>query len=1040
MRIQGLQIEGFGRFSDHAVGPFEKPLTLIYGPNEAGKSTYLAFIRTILFGFPRRLGHQHYPPLFGGRHGGRIDLIGGDGNRYGVHRLQGRRAGPVTVTGGAGEILDDGALAQLLGNHSRDVFESVFAFTLEDLHSGDLLGKSSVNRQIYSAGMGVTKLPAAMKTLQAERAMLFLKGGSVNRIARTARKLDEIEARLRDVATNAADYGRLTTRLQEVEARLAELKRIRRQGQSRLDHRRQLQDAWEDWNDLITIDRQLTEFPVIEDFPADGIRRLEALEERLRGARREYDSARSGVEEARAKTAVQIEHAAIVDMKSEIRSLERLRGAFDQSVRDLPKRQAELENYQNDLAKTLRELGPDWDEQRLAHFDLSLAVREEISEHEERLRQGHARLGQRESALEQAETLLNEASQSVDRAQKELGAAPEPVYDADGIRRRRNQLRRARVQLNRHSREEQRASDLKRQLDSVYRDGSPQTGNNMKWPALLLATVGGVLLVAEFMFGGTVLALGVVTGLILIALAGYFLVRNHGFAGTPESPFADPVRRSLEDTRRRIISMRAELGETAGELGLKEINESVVIDAEESLDADTQRLVLWARLADTLAQANGSLERRTARKEDMAENVERARRRLDAAKKAWQAWVEERSLRTTFTPEAMGELRGQVELGRKQFADVRNWRQRITAIQDDIDSYSAKVAPLASSFNVEFDASDGQAVGGTADTLIDLHERVHQMVQNRANAVMELRDAEARLEEREKQLSDAKSDLNRLLRSGGATDTEHFRRRAERYRQRTELGNRRREVVGRLQRISGPGELLDSLLERLEKTDLQSVLAGINQVRDELVEADEEIQTLSSGRGGIRSDLDRLIGEEESSGWRMERHLRLEQIRSYAREWVIWTLVQRLLETAQNKFERERQPGVVRHAEKFFNRITGGRYPKVYAPLGERTIIVTDGTGQRKSPDELSRGTREQLFLSLRFGLMRELGQRTEPLPVVVDEVLVNFDPERALRAARAFVELSRTNQVLVFTCHPTVVELFQTASAERSPDLIRME
>jgi uncharacterized protein YhaN len=44
---------------------------------------------------------------------------------------------------------------------------------------------------------------------------------------------------------------------------------------------------------------------------------------------------------------------------------------------------------------------------------------------------------------------------------------------------------------------------------------------------------------------------------------------------------------------------------------------------------------------------------------------------------------------------------------------------------------------------------------------------------------------------------------------------------------------------------------------------------------------------------------------------------------------------------------------------------------------------------------------------------------------VVVDEVLVNFDPDRARRAAEAFVELSRTNQVLVFTCHPEMIDLF---------------
>ena len=50
---------------------------------------------------------------------------------------------------------------------------------------------------------------------------------------------------------------------------------------------------------------------------------------------------------------------------------------------------------------------------------------------------------------------------------------------------------------------------------------------------------------------------------------------------------------------------------------------------------------------------------------------------------------------------------------------------------------------------------------------------------------------------------------------------------------------------------------------------------------------------------------------------------------------------------------------------------------------------------------------------------------------MVVDEVLVNFDPDRALSAAVAFTELSLTNQILVFTCHPTTVDLFKKAASK---------
>ncbi len=48
---------------------------------------------------------------------------------------------------------------------------------------------------------------------------------------------------------------------------------------------------------------------------------------------------------------------------------------------------------------------------------------------------------------------------------------------------------------------------------------------------------------------------------------------------------------------------------------------------------------------------------------------------------------------------------------------------------------------------------------------------------------------------------------------------------------------------------------------------------------------------------------------------------------------------------------------------------------------------------------------------------------------MIVDDILVNFDSVRAQRAAEAFAELSHTNQVFVFTCHPATVELFRNAA-----------
>ena len=75
MRLSGLAIDGFGIFKDVELPELPTGLVLLQGNNEAGKSTLLEFIRTILFGFPGgKARHSVPPPLAGGRHGGRLIL------------------------------------------------------------------------------------------------------------------------------------------------------------------------------------------------------------------------------------------------------------------------------------------------------------------------------------------------------------------------------------------------------------------------------------------------------------------------------------------------------------------------------------------------------------------------------------------------------------------------------------------------------------------------------------------------------------------------------------------------------------------------------------------------------------------------------------------------------------------------------------------------------------------------------------------------------------------------------------------------------
>ena len=401
VKILKVQIEGFGRFANLNLGPFQRPMVIFHGPNEAGKTTLMEFIRRVLFGFPDGRSRLNlYRPLHGGRHGGGLVIASDNDEVVTVRRTSGRQGGQVTLTTEDGAPLSTTELGRFMGNATKDVFEKVFSFTLDELHSDELLSDESVNGQIYGAGMGVATLPKTMKELE-KKTTLFLKGGRQHDIAKAANQLRDIESRLEGIENNAREFARLTTELNHAETTLKEKNAELRKRQTLVDDLKRDLNAWDDWVELENTENRLAKLPTIENFPEDGVNRLEKLEEHVNTANIEHDRAGRRLANAEAEVGKPVEHEAILNHSDAINHLERSRNAFDASVRDLPKREAELKEHDRNLKKTMRDLGPDWNESRLENFDLSLIVQNDILDHESRLNTTQTEIGRIRAELAQ---------------------------------------------------------------------------------------------------------------------------------------------------------------------------------------------------------------------------------------------------------------------------------------------------------------------------------------------------------------------------------------------------------------------------------------------------------------------------------------------------------------------------------------------------------------------------------------------------------------------------------------------------------------
>ena len=234
------------------------------------------------------------------------------------------------------------------------------------------------------------------------------------------------------------------------------------------------------------------------------------------------------------------------------------------------------------------------------------------------------------------------------------------------------------------------------------------------------------------------------------------------------------------------------------------------------------------------------------------------------------------------------------------------------------------------------------------------------------------------------------------------------------------------------------GEVLEvlarfGLAEGGSHEDLRVLKANAEREQQEAVAAYDE---LAGTRHQLEGRLESGARERKMGELHLTEAGLAERLAEAVDRYLVLAVASRLLAVAQERYQRERQPEVVRAASRHFATMTSGRYTSLAVPLGEGRIEVFDTRSASRTTEVLSRGTAEQLYLAVRLGLIGQLGDVGAGLPVLMDDVLVNFDPDRRRGAAEAIAELAAVRQVIFFTCHPETADLL----AEVTPDAVRLE
>ncbi len=419
-------------------------------------------------------------------------------------------------------------------------------------------------------------------------------------------------------------------------------------------------------------------------------------------------------------------------------------------------------------------------------------------------------------------------------------------------------------------------------------------------------------------------------------------------------------------------------------------------------------------------------ERRTVAKRalDEAETTrEKAAEQEKESVDAWRAWLVAAGFDGAYSPStAMEALRKTDEAVR-----MLNERADLTARLRTCEQSVARRRKLAADVFEKLGRSTvaDERLPSAIEALEQEYEAAKTAKTQKEGLQKKLEEIDFRAERESRELGVLREERAALLTEGEAASEEEFRDRAALWEKRLQLLNDVDRTESNIRKLSETEEIapLREALGCLSKEELKienEACAG------RIAEMDEALHRAYDEKARLSEELRTLASADDLSTLRQEEEKIIEEIRLQSLEWGSHAIARHLLLEARKRFQEEQQPKVISDAAGFFSLITGGRYEKIVAPIGEDTIEIVSRDGRTKRPEHLSRGTAEQLYLALRFGYIANFTGSGETLPVVMDEILVNFDAARTRQAASAILALARTHQVIYFTCHPEIAALFQ--------------
>jgi uncharacterized protein YhaN len=1158
MKINKFTLERYGAISERSISiASDIGLTIIYGANEAGKSTSLEAIGDFLFGIPMRSTRGS---LFG-YEAMRIsaEMTAADGSAYALTRAK-RRSNSLSHANGTSA---ENQMAALLGAMTRERYERLFGLNHESLRDGGdhmLAADGEIGRLIVEAGGGLRDVMARLAEMERQAALLFDSRRAANRVfyqqldrfneADKAAKaasltLENYQQAQKAVARAEQDLARLRQERVELESQAAKWQRITR-----------VMPVLRLWDQS---QAALAGYGDVADYPADFSQRITAALAARRAAADAFQAARDRRDQLHARRDALTIDAAISAATADIQTLSERALHIAKARADRPNRLSELEEGAAKLANLRRLLGlPDDADllgmmpdaaaldhlRQLAEQKLALTpdlqaltervadCRRDISVLDERITAaitaGYDRAPEASAALfgslASQQAALDARAAQAKAAKAALAVQIQDLGFADAAEllalitpaeedvraeiKLVEQWQAERAEQAKAQRSaERRIADAARQIADLQASGPVASEQTIAEARQRRAAAWGAVKQA-YVTGDApdpVAARLAQADQLDAALAEADNLADRRAAEAERAAHLAQAQRSAAEAESEAKAAAAEIAAIDSQLEARrtawqqsfpalctrtpELAAALAfVQARQAALAEHQRLRdVAADLVEQAAQiaplrdqlqrlqtaygleVNGDFAARvatvqqaiTAReaahgdyRRDQADHREKSSvlegltARLEALQQAeaeWQAaWPSAATalgLAADVTPHVATLAVTEWSSASGLLSAIAITQQRLKRMDADETALAADAGRLSAELGCAGDGVDSLAL---VQQLADMarhnsaqKQQGDMLMPDMEEAKIAARSAETALVEAQRAVADMAVPMGLI-----AEDEAALVQAAARSAERANIVQQLAELEQRA-RAAGDQQDIASLRAECEACDWDAAhaeLSGLQSRKAQLEEAMEiSILAEKSARDMLaqyasQSDVNRFIAEREAAAAEMhlalERHLEL----SLACDMVM---------IAMAKIRAEQQSPLIARAGHYFAAMTLGEFVGIEADVddnGNPVVVGRRGNQERAHVQQMSDGTRDQLFLAFRLASIENYAAAAEPLPLIADDILVHFDDARSAATLEILAEFGQKQQILLFTHHQSVRDMAVPLAEQGRAQIIELE